>query len=285
MMPLEARGTAAFGLILAITAHSVGWPIARGGAQRLTDSLVSYARSLGVEFFMQRRVAALRELPTARAVLCDVTPRQLLALAGNHLPKSFQRRMQNYRYGMGVFKVDWALAAPVPWKAGECRRAATVHVGGSFEEIAASERDAARGEPNQKPFVLLAQPSQFDDTRAPPGKHTLWGYCHVPHGSNQQKLAQIENQIERFAPGFRDVVLARSIRTPADLERHNANLIGGDINGGAAQLGQLFLRPSWRMYGTPTKGLYLCSASTPPGGGVHGMCGYFAARRALRHMV
>jgi len=285
MLPLDALGSAAFGLILAITAHSVGWPIPRGGAQKLTDALVAYARSLGVEFCLDRRISALSEVTAARVVLCDVTPRQLLALAGKALPQYFQRRLQRFRYGMGVFKVDWALAAPVPWKAPACARAATVHVGGSFAEIAASEHAAARGESNERPFVLLAQPSLFDDQRAPPGKHILWGYCHVPHGSNQNRLEQIEQQIERFAPGFRDIILARSVRAPADLERHNANLIGGDINGGAAELGQLFLRPTWRTYGTPVKGLYLCSASTPPGGGVHGMCGYFAARRALSELA
>ena len=282
MLPLEALGSAAFGLVLAIAAHSVGWPVARGGAQNLADALVSYARSLGVEFVTGRRIAALGELPAARAVLCDVTPRQLLALAGKDLPKRFQRRLQSYRYGMGAFKIDWALAAPVPWKAADCARAATVHVGGTFEEIAASERAAARGEPIDYPFVLLAQPSLFDQTRAPHNKHTLWGYCHVPHGSNQNRLAQIEQQIERFAPGFGDLVLARSIRPPAELERHNANLIGGDINGGAADIGQLFLRPTASLYKTPKPNLYLCSASTPPGGGVHGMCGYFAAQRVLK---
>ena len=282
MLPLEALGSAAFGLLLATTAHSVGWPIARGGAQKLTEALVSYAGSLGVEFVLGRRITAFSELPNARTVLCDITPRQLLALAGKDLPERFKRQLRRYRYGMGAFKVDWALSAPVPWRAAGCARAATVHVGASFEEIVASERAAARGDWNQRPFVLLAQPSLFDDSRAPAGRHTLWGYCHVPHGSNQNRLDQIENQIERFAPGFRDIVLARNIRSPADLELHNGNLIGGDINGGAADLGQLFLRPSWRLYGTPKKGLYLCSASTPPGGGVHGMCGYFAARQALR---
>ncbi len=284
MLPLEALGSAAFGLVLGITAHSVGWPVARGGAQRLADALVSYARSLGVEIVTERRVRALRQLPKARAVLCDVTPRQLLALAENELPDSFQRRLQSYRYGMGVYKVDWALSAPVPWRAAECARAATVHLGGSLEEIALSERAAARGEQNDRPFVLIAQPSLFDESRAPQGKHTLWGYCHVPHGSDRPMLDNIESQIERFAPGFREIVLARHTMGPALLEQRNANLVGGDINGGTADLRQLFLRPSRRMYGTPVKGLYLCSASTPPGGGVHGMCGYFAARRALSEM-
>jgi phytoene dehydrogenase-like protein len=284
MLPLEALGSAAFGLVLGITAHSVGWPVARGGAQRLADALVSYARSLGVEIVTERRVRALRQLPKARAVLCDVTPRQLLALAENELPDSFQRRLQSYRYGMGVYKVDWALSAPVPWRAAECARAATVHLGGSLEEIALSERAAARGEQNDRPFVLIAQPSLFDESRAPQGKHTLWGYCLVPHGSDRPMLDIIESQIERFAPGFREIVLARHTMGPALLEQRNANLVGGDINGGTADLRQLFLRPSRRMYGTPVKGLYLCSASTPPGGGVHGMCGYFAARRALSEM-
>jgi phytoene dehydrogenase-like protein len=284
MLPLEALGSAAFGLVLAMAAHSVGWPVARGGAQSLTDALTSYAGALGVAIITHRRIVALSELPKARAVLCDVTPRQLLALAGNALPHRFQRRLQNYRYGMGVYKVDWALSAPVPWRAAECARAATVHLGGTLEEIALSERAAARGEQSDRPFVLIAQPSLFDGSRAPPGKHTLWGYCHVPHGSKQRMLDSIENQIERFAPGFRDIVLARHMMGPALLEQRNANLVGGDINGGSADLRQLFLRPSWRMYGTPVRGLYLCSASTPPGGGVHGMCGYFAARQALSEM-
>jgi len=282
MLPLEALGSAAFGLVLGIAAHAVGWPVARGGAQRLTDALVSYARSLGVEIVTGRRIAALSELPKARTVLCDVTPRQLLAMAGSQLPDGFRNRLQRYRYGMGAFKIDWALSAPVPWKAADCARAATVHLGGTIEEVGASERAAARGELSERPFVLIAQPSLFDETRAPAGGHTLWGYCHVPHGSNMNMVEKIENQIERFAPGFRDRVLARSIRTPADLEQHNANLVGGDINGGAANLGQLILRPTMSLYKTAAPGLYLCSASTPPGGGVHGMCGYFAARKALK---
>ena len=282
MLPLEALGSAAFGLVLGIAAHAVGWPVARGGAQKLADALVSYARALGVEIVTGRRISALSELPKARAVLCDVTPRQLLAMAGNQLPDGFRQRLQRYRYGMGAFKIDWALSAPVPWKAADCARAATVHLGGTLEEVGASERAAARGEPSERPFVLIAQPSLFDETRVPAGGHTLWGYCHVPHGANLNMVERIENQIERFAPGFRDRVLARSIRTPADLEQHNANLVGGDINGGAANLDQLFLRPTMSLYKTAAPGLYLCSASTPPGGGVHGMCGYFAARQALK---
>lgn len=281
MLPLEALGSTAFGLVLAVTAHKINWPIARGGAQQLTNALVSYARSLGVAIITNRRIATLGELPKARAVLCDLTPRQLLALAGEDLPSNFRRRLEKYRYGMGVFKVDWALAAPVPWRAAACQRAGTVHLGGTLDEIAASERAAARGEFCERPFVLAVQPSLFDPSRAPPGKHTLWAYCHVAHGSKLSYLTAIEDQIERFAPGFRDIVLGRSVRTPADLEQHNANLIGGDINGGAADMRQLFLRPTARLYKTPKPGLYICSASTPPGGGVHGMCGHFAAVSAL----
>jgi phytoene dehydrogenase-like protein len=215
-------------------------------------------------------------------VLCDVTPRQLVELAGDRLSSSFRKKLDRYRYGMGVFKMDWALSAPVPWKAPECGRAATVHLGGTLEEIAHSEASAWRGDHVGKPFVLLVQPSLFDSSRAPEGKHTLWAYCHVPHGSMFNMADRVERQIERFAPGFRDLVLGRSILLPSALEQRNANLIGGDINGGAPTLGQLFLRPTTRMYGTSLKGLYICSASTPPGGGVHGMCGYFAARKALR---
>lgn len=282
MLPLEARGSAAFGLILAMAAHGVGWPIARGGAQNLTRALVSYLRSLGGEIATGRRIDRLDSLPRSRAVLCDLTPRQLLALAGPQLPDGYRRRLQAYRYGPGAFKMDWALKAPVPWRARECSRAATVHVGGSLQEIAASER-AAWGEKNRAgPFVLLAQPSLFDSSRAPQGHHTLWAYCHVPNGSKVDMSEAIERQIERFAPGFRDVIQARNILDPAALEARNPNLVGGDINGGAASLDQLFLRPTWRLYKTPVAGLYICSSSTPPGGGVHGMCGYFAALRALK---
>jgi phytoene dehydrogenase-like protein len=239
---------------------------------------------LGGEVVLNRRITSLKELPRSRAIFCDLTPRQVLTLAGEQFSGGFQRKLQRYRYGMGAFKVDWALSGPVPWRAPECTRAATVHLGATLEEIAASEHAAGRGESNPRPFVLLAQPSLFDRTRAPEGKHTLWGYCHVGHGSTENMLGKIEAQIERFAPGFRDLVLERHIMSPAALEKHNANLIGGDINGGAADLGQLFFRPTARLYGTPVPGLYICSSSTPPGGGVHGMCGYFAARRALKEV-
>ena len=284
MLPLEQHATAAFGLVLGITGHVLGWPVPRGGAQKVADSLASYLRSLGGDIVLNRRITTLKELPRSRAILCDLTPRQVLAAAGERLPSGFRRKLQRYRYGMGVFKVDWALAGPVPWRAAVCARAATVHLGATLEEIAASERAAWDGEPNERPFVLLAQPSLFDPTRAPEGKHTLWGYCHVPHGSAENMLLKIERQIERFAPGFRDLVLERHILPPAALEKHNANLVGGDINGGAADIRQLFFRPTARLYGTPVRGLYICSSSTPPGGGVHGMCGYFAARQAIREV-
>ena len=282
MLPLEKFATAAFGLVLGITGHALGWPVPRGGAQRITQALASYLASVGGDIVLNRRITSLRELPSARAILCDLTPRQVLALAGERLPNGFRRKLERYRYGMGAFKVDWALARPVPWKARECARAATVHLGATLEEIAASERAADGGKSTQRPFVLLAQPSLFDRARATDGKHTLWGYCHVANGSTENMLDKIEKQIERFAPGFRDLVLGRSIMSPAALEKHNPNLVGGDINGGATDLAQLFLRPTARLYGTPVKGLYICSSSTPPGGGVHGMCGYFAARQALK---
>ncbi|MGH7853814.1 MAG: phytoene desaturase family protein, partial [Candidatus Binatia bacterium] len=284
MLPLEKWGSAAFGLVLGATAHALGWPIVRGGAQRLADALLSYLKSLGGKIFLNRPVANFSELPRSRVVLCDVTPRQLLKLAGTLLPSKYRDQLKNYNYGMGAFKMDWALSAPVPWRAQQCSRAATVHLGASLAEIARSERMTWRGFHANKPFVLVAQPSLFDDSRAPAGKHTLWAYCHVPNGSGFDMTDRIESQIERFAPGFHNTILARRISPPAELERRNANLVGGDINGGAATLGQLFFRPTRHLYSTPASGLYICSSSTPPGGGVHGMCGYFAARRALRDM-
>jgi len=284
MLPLEHWGSAAFGLVLGITGHSVGWPIARGGAQQVTQALASHLRSLGGEIVPSRRIRTLDELTRYRVVLCDLTPRQLLELAGERLSRRFRHALLRYRYGMGAFKMDWALSGAVPWTAKECARAATVHLGGTLEEIALSERSAWNGEQAEKPFVILVQPSLFDSTRAPEGKHTLWGYCHVPNGSTFDMAPRIEKQIERFAPGFRELVIGSSIMPPSHLENHNANLIGGDINGGAPMLRQLFFRPTVRLYGTSLKGLYICSASTPPGGGVHGMCGYFAARQVLKEM-
>jgi phytoene dehydrogenase-like protein len=284
MLRLERPPSAAFGLMLGLLAHSVGWPLPRGGSQRLADALASYLRSLGGEIETGRRVESLAELGDTRPVLLDVTPRGLLALAGDRLPPRYRRRLERYRYGPGVFKLDWALDGPIPWRAEECARAATVHLGATLEEIAASEAAPFRGEVTERPYVLLAQQSLFDPTRAPAGRHTAWAYCHVPNGSTLDMTERIEAQVERFAPGFRDRILARSALGAADLERHNENYVGGDINGGAAILSQLFTRPVARVspYTTPLPGVYLCSASTPPGGGVHGMCGYHAARAALR---
>jgi phytoene dehydrogenase-like protein len=284
MLPLEYWGSAAFGLVLGASAHALGWPIIRGGAQKLADALAAHFRSLGGEVFLNHPIETLAELPSARTVICDVTPRQLRKIAGRELSRAYRERLKKFRYGMGAFKIDWALSDPVPWRAAECRQAATVHLGASLPEIAASERMAWRGFHFDRPFVLLAQPSLFDESRAPAGKHTLWAYCHVPNGSTFDMTERIEAQIERFAPGFRDTILARCVAPPAELERRNANLVGGDINGGAPVLSQLFYRPTRRLYATSRPGLYLCSSSTPPGGGVHGMCGHFAARQALRQM-
>ncbi len=282
MLPLERMPSAAFGLVLGVAAHTVGWPFPRGGAQRITDSLASYLRSLGGEILTNMPVRSLDDLPPARAILCDLTPRQLLAIAENRLSPAFRGKLGRYRYGLGAFKIDWALDAPIPWRARECSEAATVHLGASLEEIAASENAAWRGESSEIPFVLVAQPSLYDSTRAPEGKHTAWAYCHVPNGSDFDMTERIERQIERFAPGFKQIILARSVMPPSSLERHNANLIGGDINGGVQDLRQLFLRPTARLYSTSARGLYICSSSTPPGGGIHGMCGYHAASRVLR---
>jgi phytoene dehydrogenase-like protein len=284
MLPLERPPSAAFGLMLGLLAHSVGWPFPRGGSQRLSDALASHLRSLGGELETGRRVTSLAELGETRPVLLDVTPRGLLALAGDRLPTRYRRRLEGYRYGPGVFKLDWALDAPIPWLAEECGRAGTVHLGATLEEIAASEAAACRGEIAERPYVLLAQQSLFDPTRAPTGRQTAWAYCHVPNGSTVDMTERIEAQVERFAPGFRERILARSALGPAEIERYNENYVGGDINGGAATLSQLFTRPVARLspYTTPLPGVFLCSASTPPGGGVHGMCGYHAARAALR---
>ena len=279
ILPLEEPGSAAFGLMLAVAGHYAGWPIPRGGAQRISDAL---AACFGGDVRCGERVQSLEEILPARIVLCDLSPRPLLGIAGHRFTDSYRKKLERYRYGPGVYKVDWALAEPIPWLAAECAQAGTVHVGGTLEEIGVSERAAWRGEHTDRPFVLLAQPSLFDPTRAPAGKHTAWAYCHVPNGSTVPMLDRIEAQIERFAPGFRELVLARHIMSAGDLEQRNPNFVGGDINGGAADLPQLFLRPTIGMYSTPLRGLYICSASTPPGGGVHGMCGYFAARRALR---
>jgi phytoene dehydrogenase-like protein len=282
VLPLESPASAAFGLVLGITAHAVGWPVPRGGSQKIADSLVACLRSAGGEVVTNLQVTALDQLPASRVVLCDLTPRQLLRLAGSQLTPGYRSRLSRYRYGPGVFKLDWALSGPIRWQAAECRRAATLHLGGTLEEIAASERAPWEGRSAERPFVLVVQPSLFDTTRAPEGKHTAWAYCHVANGSKEDMTARIEAQVERFAPGFKELVLARSVLSPAALERHNPNLVGGDISGGANNLAQLFTRPTFRLYRTSSPELYLCSASTPPGGGVHGMCGYFAAQAALK---
>jgi phytoene dehydrogenase-like protein len=282
MLPLEKMPSAAFGLALNALAHVAGWIFPRGGAQRISDALAAHLRSLGGEIVSGAPVTSIDDLPPARAILCDLSPRPLLRIAGHRLPRRYRRQLERYRYGMGAFKVDWALDAPIPWRAAACARAGTIHLGGTLEEIALSERQAWGGSPPEHPYMILVQPTLFDPTRAPQGRHTAWAYCHTPNGSTADMLARMEQQIERYAPGFRDRILARSILTPAGLERYNANLVGGDIAAGATTLQQLFARPTWRWYATPARGLYICSASTPPGVGVHGMCGYFAAHWALR---
>ncbi len=284
MLPLDRTLTAGFGLTLGAMCHVAGWPVPRGGAQKITDALVSLLRTLNVEIVPATRVESLDRLPPAKAILCDLSPRPLLRMAGHKFTPRYRQQLERYRYGMGAFKVDWALDGPIPWKTEACRRAGTVHVGGSLREIAESESAAWNGRVAERPFVLLSQPSICDPTRAPAGKHVVWTYCHVPHGCTTDVTDRIERQIDRFAPGFRDRVLARSVMTPADIEAHNANFVGGDIAAGVPDLSQFFARPTWSHYSTPVKGLYICSAATPPGVGVHGMCGYFAAKRALREV-
>jgi phytoene dehydrogenase-like protein len=283
IMPLERPVTSAFGLVLAAMGHVVGWPIPRGGSQRLADALASYFKSLGGEIVTEAPVSSPDDLPPARDVLFDVTPRQLVAIVGERLPASYRRRLLAYRYGPGSFKMDWALDGPIPWRSPECGQAGTVHLGATLDEIALSERAMWHGKHAERPYIILAQQSAFDATRAPAGKHTVWAYCHVPHGSTEDMAARIEAQIERFAPGFTDRILARHVMDPAALQRHNANYIGGDINGGVQDLLQQWTRPvaRWNPYSTPVEGIHICSSSTPPGGGVHGMCGYFAAEAIL----
>ena len=276
--------TSAFAMLLAAPAHVVGWPIARGGSQSITNALSGYLAKLGGQVKTSARVKSLDALSEYDLVLCDLTPKQLLAIAGQQLSDSYKRQLNRYRYGPAVFKVDYALDAPIPWKASECLRAATLHLGGTLDEIAASEKAVRNGEHPERPFVLLAQPTLFDHSRAPAGKHTAWAYCHVPNGSTFDMLPRLESQIERFAPGFRDIVLARHILSPASLEGMNSNLVGGDIAGGAIDLRQLLFRPTWRLYATSARNIFLCSSSTPPGAGVHGMCGYHAAKRALARL-
>jgi phytoene dehydrogenase-like protein len=283
IVPLERWGTSAFGLVLLALAHVFGWPFPRGGSQRIADALIAVLRGHGGELETGAAVDSLEGL-SADVVLCDMSPRELVRIGGDRLPDGYARRLARFPRGPAAFKLDFALEGPIPWQAEECARAATVHLGGTLDEIAASERAPWEGRHAERPFVLLAQQSLFDPTRTPAGRHTAWAYCHVPNGSTFDMTERIEAQIERFAPGFRDRVLARSVLAPAALERHNRNLVGGDINGGPATLRSLLARPVLGLspYRTPAEGVYLCSASTPPGGGVHGMCGYLAARAALR---
>ena len=287
VVPLNRPGTAAFALLLAGSAHACGWPFARGGSRALAGALVSLLESLGGEIRTGVSVGSLDELPPARAVLCDVTPRQFLALAGARLPEGYRRCLERFRYGPGAFKLDWTLDGPIPWLAEEARRAGTLHIGGTLDDVAAAEAAPWRGRVAEQPFLILAQPSVFDPTRAPAGLHTAWAYCHVPNGSAEDATERIEAQVERFAPGFRDRIVARHRLAPADFERHNPNLVGGDLAAGAMNLPQLIFRPvpSLHPYDTPLPGVFLCSASTPPGGGVHGMCGHRAARRALETVL
>jgi phytoene dehydrogenase-like protein len=281
---LRRSPTASFGLVLGLFAHAYGWPLARGGSQTIADSMAAYLRSLGGQIETGRPVSSIDELPGAEATLLDLTPKGVIEVAGHRLPDRYLHALRRYRYGPGVFKVDWALDGPVPWTAQDCLRAATVHLGGTAAEIVESEEAVWRGEAAERPFVLVVQQSLFDDSRAPAGKHTLWAYCHVPSGSTVDMTERIEAQVERFAPGFRGRILARHTMGPGEMEAYNPNYVGGDINGGVQDLRQLWTRPAlrWNPYSTPVKGLYLCSSATPPGGGVHGMCGYHAARAALR---
>lgn len=287
MLRLEEPISGAFGLSLLVSAHAVGWPLPRGGSQRIVDALAGYLRELGGEIRTGWQVRTLAELPPHRAALLDLTPRQVLAVAGDRLRGRYARQLRGYRYGPGSFKLDIALDGPIPWRDRELAEAAMIHLGGTMAEIAASERAVRRGSIPERPFVLLAQPSRFDASRAPEGKHTVWAYCHVPHRSPVDMAERIEGQIERFAPGFRDRILARHATSAVEMEAYNANVVGGDINGGLQDLRQLWTRPALRLdpYSTPDPRLFICSSSTPPGGGVHGLCGYHAARSALRGVL
>jgi phytoene dehydrogenase-like protein len=284
ILSLEEPLSAAFGIMLGATAHAVGWPIPRGGAQSITAALCGYLERLGGTVHVSSRIDDLGSVGRYDVALCDVTPRQLLRIAGDRLTPSYKHQLEKYRYGPGVFKVDYALSEPIPWRAADCRRAATAHLGGTIEEFAISEDAMRNGRIAERPFVLLAQPSLFDPTRAPAGRHVAWAYCHVPNGCQIDMLSRIEAQIERFAPGFHDCVLQRRTFSPAALEAMDANLIGGDIGGGAADLRQFLFRPTSKYYATSAMDIYICSASTPPGGGVHGMCGYNAAKMALKRL-
>lgn len=284
MLPLSKLTTSAVALVLMINGHLKGWPIPMGGSNRIANALASYFNSIGGQIQTNTYIHSLQQLPSAHAVLFDVSPKQLLEIAGHKFSSLYKWQLERYRYGMGVFKVDWALNGQIPFKAEDCKKAGTIHIGNTIQEITQAEKQTWRGQRAEKPFVLLAQQSVFDPSRAPKGKHTAWAYCHVPNGSKVDMTMAVENQIERFAPGFKDLILAKHTMSPAQMQEYNPNYIGGDINGGLLDIGQLFTRPAlrWSPYKTSAKGIYLCSASTPPGGGVHGMCGYNAAKRVLK---
>jgi len=287
ILPLDATLSAAVAVMLGVAGHAVGWPLAKGGSQSISNALIAYLKSLGGEAITDCRVESFGELPLAKAYLFDLAPRNLAQICTTELPASFREQLNKFRHGPGVFKLDWALSQPIPWKARQCQRAATIHLGGTLEEIAAAEGQVYRGEHAERPYLLVAQHSLFDNTRAPAGKHTAWAYCHVPAYSTVDMTATIERQMVRFAPGFRDCILAKSVMAPADMQRHNANCIGGDISGGMMDMWQLFTRPTIRLvpYTTPNPKIFICSSSTPPGGGVHGMCGYWAAQVALKRVL
>jgi phytoene dehydrogenase-like protein len=284
MQPLSKITTSAAALVLMVNGHLKGWPIPKGGSNRIANALASYFISIGGKIETNTYVKSLDQLPSAHAVLFDISPKQLLQIAGHKFSSLYKWQLERYRYGMGVFKVDWALDGPIPFIAEECKKAGTIHIGNSIQEITNAEQQTWDGKHPEKPFVLLSQQSVFDATRAPEGKHTAWAYCHVPNGSKMDMTNAIENQIERFSPGFKDRILAKHTMNPIQMEEYNPNYIGGDINGGVIDIGQLFTRPAlrWSPYKTSAKGIYICSASTPPGGGVHGMCGYNAAKRVLK---
>ncbi|WP_374951953.1 phytoene desaturase family protein [Mucilaginibacter sp.] len=286
IQPLTNMATSAIALVLLAAGHLNGWPIPKGGSGRIANALAAYFTSLGGKIETGQYITSLKQLPSANAVLFDVTPKQLLHIAGHKFSSVYKWQLQRYRYGMGVYKIDWALDAPIPFTNSDCRQAGTIHLGNSFEEIRDSEQQIWKGRHPDKPYVLLAQQSVVDDTRAPKGKHTGWAYCHVPNGSTKNMTAIIEQQVERFAPGFRDTILARHTMDTAQVEAYNPNYIGGDINGGVLDIGQLFTRPVLRLspYTTSARGIYICSSSTPPGGGVHGMCGYYSAKKALKEI-
>jgi phytoene dehydrogenase-like protein len=286
ILPLTSPLTAALGLLFAVTGHVEDWPVAQGGSQAIARALASYLQSLGGRVETGRRIRRLEDLPASQVVLFDTSPQQLYSIAGEALPRSYRRRLARYRYGPGVFKLDWALDGPIPWRDPACLEASTVHLGGTLEEICASERDMYRGRHSQHPYLILCQQSQFDPTRAPEGKHTGYAYCHVPHASTLDMTERIEAQVERFAPGFRDCILARHAINTSWLERYNPNYKGGSITGGVADAFQLWSRPVTRLdpYSTPNPRLFICSAATPPGGGIHGQCGYWAAQSALKRL-